>query len=120
MNLRRILALATRIVHQFRRDRRTLFLLFVVPVLVLSLLAWIYRGDGASPVTLAIVNEGQSPLAAQIVTGLQEDASLTVREMDAAAAMRAATVVGWCSARRRKRVAAKTSPAPRSSTVGTG
>mgnify|MGYP001195873821 FL=1 len=89
MNLRRILALATRIVHQFRRDRRTLFLLFVVPVLVLSLLAWIYRGDGASPVTLAIVNEGQSPLAAQIVTGLQEDASLTVREMDAAAAMRA-------------------------------
>jgi len=61
MNLRRILALATRIVHQFRRDRRTLFLLFVVPVLVLSLLAWIYRGDGASPVTLAIVNEGRAP-----------------------------------------------------------
>ncbi|MDI3340740.1 MAG: ABC transporter permease [Sphaerobacter sp.] len=89
MSLRRIRALAARIIHQFRRDRRTLFLLVVVPVLILSLLAWIYRGDGARAVSLAVVNQGQSPLAAQLVSGLRQDPTLDVQELDAAAAARA-------------------------------
>ena len=42
---RRVLALALRIVRQFRRDRRTLALLIVVPLVVLSLLAYLMRGE---------------------------------------------------------------------------
>lgn len=83
MSLRRILAIAGRIAHQFRRDRRTIFLLIVVPILVLSLLGWIYRGTSRT-ITLAVVNEGRSPVAADILTGLRENNNLTVRELSAA------------------------------------
>lgn len=85
MSRRRVLALAKRIVHQFRRDHRSLFLLIVVPIIVLSLLGWIYRGSARS-VTVAVVDQGSSPLAAQIVQGLQQDGTVKVRQMDAAAA----------------------------------
>ncbi|MCC6780119.1 MAG: ABC-2 transporter permease [Hyphomicrobiales bacterium] len=88
MNSRRVLALAKRIFRQFRRDRRTLFLMLVVPVLVLSLLGYIYRG-AANRVSLAVVNEGSSPLAAQIVEALKADPSLDVRETGAETASRA-------------------------------
>ncbi len=82
MSRRRILALATRIVRQFRRDRRTLFLMLVAPILVLSLLAYIYRG-ATHHVSIAVVNEGSSPLATQIIQGLEADKSLIVKQMDA-------------------------------------
>ncbi len=85
MSRRRILALATRIVRQFRRDRRTLFLMLVAPILVLSLLAYIYRG-ATHHVSIAVVNEGSSPLATQIIQGLEADQTLTVKQMDASAA----------------------------------
>jgi ABC-2 type transport system permease protein len=88
MSVQRVLALARRIVRQFRRDRRTIFLMLVAPILILSLLSYIYRGS-TQRVGLAVVNQGSSPLAAQIVAGLKSDASLDVREMDAAAAARA-------------------------------
>lgn len=85
MSRRRVLALARRIVHQFRRDPRSLFLLIVVPVIVLTLLGWIYRGSAQS-VTVAVVNEGTSPLAGQIIQGLEQDGAVKVRLMGAAAA----------------------------------
>ena len=85
MSRRRILALATRIVRQFRRDRRTLFLMIIAPILVLSLLAYIYRG-ATHHVTIAVVNQGSSPLATQIIQGLEADQTLTVKQMDATVA----------------------------------
>ncbi len=88
MSRRRVLAIAIRIVRQFRRDPRTLVLMLVVPVLVLLLLAYIYRGVSHT-VTLAVVNQGTSPLAAQIIQGLESDHSLAVKPMDAGAARRA-------------------------------
>ena len=45
MSLWRIRAVTVRIIRQFRRDPRTLGLLFVVPVVILSLLGYIYRGS---------------------------------------------------------------------------
>jgi ABC-2 type transport system permease protein len=90
MSRRRVLALATRIVRQFRRDRRTLFLMLVAPILVLSLLAYIYRG-ATHHVSLAVVNDGSSPIAAQLIAGLSADHALTVKPMsatDAASAIR--------------------------------
>ncbi|MBX6341831.1 MAG: ABC transporter permease [Thermomicrobiaceae bacterium] len=88
MSARRTLALAARIARQFRRDRRTLFLLLVVPVLVLSLLGYIYRGSHQA-VALAVVQQGPSPLGEQIVASLRQQPGLRVREMGAAEAARA-------------------------------
>ncbi len=88
MSRRRVLALATRIVRQFRRDRRTLFLMLVVPIVILLLLTYIYRG-ASHHVTIAVVNQGSSPLATEITQGLKSDSSITVKEMSAAAAQEA-------------------------------
>jgi ABC-2 type transport system permease protein len=54
MNATRILALARRIVHQFRRDHRTMALLFVVPIALLSLLKPLLDTE-ASPPTIGVV-----------------------------------------------------------------
>ena len=57
MNRHRVASLTRRIVSQFRRDRRTLALLFVVPVLVLALLGWVIRDQKAAPTQLAVAVE---------------------------------------------------------------
>jgi ABC-2 type transport system permease protein len=54
MSLRRIGALALRIVRQFLRDRRSLALLFIAPLLVMTLLNFVLNGNTTS-VTLGIV-----------------------------------------------------------------
>ena len=54
MNLSRILALAGRIIRQVVRDKRTLALIFIVPLLVMSLL-YLVLNSNSSVRTLAIV-----------------------------------------------------------------
>ncbi|MCM8749289.1 ABC transporter permease [Thermomicrobiaceae bacterium CFH 74404] len=88
MSWQRVLALMLRIVRQFRRDRRTLALILVVPVLVLSLLGYIYRGSG-EPTRLAVVLQGESPLAPQVIALLEEDSSLHVLVMEREQALQA-------------------------------
>jgi len=51
-------AITARIILQFRRDYRTLALLFVVPIVVLSLFGYLFRG-GVSNIHLAVVNQDQ-------------------------------------------------------------
>jgi len=53
-SIRRVLALAVRIVRQFLRDRRTLALLFLAPLLIMTLLNFVLSGS-SSAVTLGIV-----------------------------------------------------------------
>ncbi len=53
MSATRILAVARRIIEGFRRDRRTLALIFVVPIVVTALLGWVIRDQKASTVHLA-------------------------------------------------------------------
>ena len=48
MNLRRTLAISRRIANQFRRDERTLALVFVAPIVIIALLGWVIR-DQAHP-----------------------------------------------------------------------
>lgn len=55
MNISRILALAGRIVRQVVRDKRTLALIFVVPLLLMSLLTLVLNGTDNTAATLAIV-----------------------------------------------------------------
>ncbi len=57
MNLRRTLAISRRIAEQFRRDERTLALLFVAPIVILALLGWVIRDQAPPAGRVAIVNE---------------------------------------------------------------
>src|SRR5712692_8227582 len=54
MSFARILALANRIIHQVVRDKRTLALIFVVPLLIMTLL-YLVLTSTSSVRTLAIV-----------------------------------------------------------------
>lgn len=57
MNLRRTFAISRRIVSQFRRDRRTLGLMFAAPIVILGLLGWVIRDQAPDPTRLAVVNQ---------------------------------------------------------------
>jgi len=66
VNARRILAISRRIASQFRRDHRTVALLFVVPLVVTALLGWVIRDQERDDVRLGIV---ASQLVAERVGG---------------------------------------------------
>ncbi|HYN48647.1 MAG TPA: ABC transporter permease, partial [Candidatus Nanopelagicales bacterium] len=55
MSGRRVAAITRRILAQFRRDRRTMALLFVVPVFVTGLLGWIVTESQALPPRVSTV-----------------------------------------------------------------
>ena len=57
MNLHRTLAIARRIAEFFRRDHRTLALMFVAPIVIMGLLGWVIRDEKPSVSTVAIVND---------------------------------------------------------------
>jgi ABC-2 type transport system permease protein len=61
VNIRRTVAISRRIADLFRRDHRTLALVFVAPIAILALLGWVIS-DQKSPTTrLAVVNEAGAP-----------------------------------------------------------
>ncbi len=68
MSWRRVFAITVRIVRQVRRDRRTLALIFLAPVVILSLLGYVYRGSARS-LTLA-VSAPESELTRAVVASL--------------------------------------------------
>ena len=57
MNFRRTIAIARRIAEFFRRDRRTLALVFVAPIVIMGLLGWVIRDQKPPTSTIAIVND---------------------------------------------------------------
>ncbi len=71
MKIRRVLTLARRVMREVTRDRRMVGLLIVVPILVLSLGAILFRSEPA-PIPLGIVNEDEglsTPLTGELVIG---------------------------------------------------
>lgn len=67
MSALRVRAVVARIVAEFRRDHRTLGLLFVVPVVILALLGWVIRDQEVPATRLAVVSaDGASPLVAAL------------------------------------------------------
>src|SRR5207302_10710781 len=56
MSGHRIAALTRRLLQGFRRDRRTLALLFVAPIVILALLGYMIRGSSSTP-SVGIANE---------------------------------------------------------------
>ena len=96
MNLSRIFAITGRIIAQFRRDHRTLGLIFVAPILIMSIFGYVFRSQEDDTTTVALVNEdrppaGQTTLAAPIIDSLKSNTRLEITEMsraDADAAVR--------------------------------
>ncbi len=71
MSGHRIAAITSRILRQFRHDRRTLALLFVAPIVILSLLGYLIRGSASLP-DVGIANEDQGPMGATIASSLEQ------------------------------------------------
>jgi len=70
MSLARIVAIARRIAQGFRRDERTLGLMFVVPLVVTSLLGWVLT-DTKDTTTRVVVVSTDTVVGPHIVSALQ-------------------------------------------------
>jgi ABC-2 type transport system permease protein len=74
MSPRRIFAIARRIAQGFRRDERTLALMFVVPLVVTALLGWVLSDQKEETIGVVIVNEAGA-IGDRIVAALTEGAA---------------------------------------------
>jgi len=83
MSGHRIAAITSRLLHQFRRDRRTLALLFVAPIIILSLLGYMIRGSSTA-LNVGIANDDQGPLGAKIASALKSSTKITAVDIEAA------------------------------------
>ncbi len=81
MRLQRILAVTRRLLQQFHRDRRTLALLFVAPLVILGLIGYLLRGGGVHP-TLSVVNQDRGPIAAMIADRLLASDRVSAEAVD--------------------------------------
>ncbi len=92
MSRRRIAALFRRVSQEIRRDRPSLGLLFIAPILVTGLLTFILREGQAPTVDAVIVNEAGPPglVAADALRTALEGQGGTVRLVPDTAAARAA------------------------------
>ena len=75
MSAHRIRAITRRLLQGFRRDRRTLALLFVAPVVILGLLGYLMRGSTSAP-AVGIANEDSGPLGAVVADGLHSSSKI--------------------------------------------
>ncbi|HSR25202.1 MAG TPA: ABC-2 transporter permease [Candidatus Eisenbacteria bacterium] len=85
MNARRVLAITGRVLAQLRRDHRTLALLFVAPLLILTLFYFLLRGGGDRP-AVGVVNLDRGPLGAAVTQQLLASSTVSATEMDQATA----------------------------------
>ena len=97
MSPRRVVAMLRRLVQELHRDHRSMALLFVAPVVLTGLMAFVLRGQQVAPVSAVLVNEA-GPVATPIVTGieaaLRDQGGSAVEAVDrgqAEAALRAGT-----------------------------
>ena len=75
MSPRRVVALLRRLVEELRRDRRSMALLFVAPVVLTGLMAFVLRGQQVAPVSAVVVN--QAGQAGGAIVGALERAMRT-------------------------------------------
>jgi ABC-2 type transport system permease protein len=74
VNPRRVAAVARRIAEGFRRDRRSLALLVVAPLVIVALLGWVLRDQKQGAVEILVVNDA-GPIGDRIVSALQSASS---------------------------------------------
>src|SRR2546428_7702882 len=85
MRPHRVRAITVRILSQFRHDRRTLALLFVAPLVIISLLFFLLRGGGSKP-AVGVVNLDSGPLGSTIAARLESSPLVSATAMDRATA----------------------------------
>jgi ABC-2 type transport system permease protein len=78
MNMRRTFAISRRIADLFRRDHRTLALMFVAPIVIMAMLGWVIRDQAPAETRVAIVNTAGVP--GELVRGRTADA-LTANDL---------------------------------------
>jgi ABC-2 type transport system permease protein len=101
MNARRLRAIFRRVAQEIRRDRPSLALLFVAPVLMTGLVTFIVR-ESQTPSVDAVVVSGSGPAGAAVAAGLrtalaEADGNTTVITVPDGAAARAALEDGTAS-----------------------
>jgi ABC-2 type transport system permease protein len=76
MSLRRTLAITARLMAQFRHDPRTLAILFVTPLLVLTLFALLFRADVPDP-RVGVIVDGSDAFSTNLAEALDESDAIT-------------------------------------------
>src|SRR6202165_1802126 len=97
MSASRVRAITQRLLHQFRRDRRTLALLFGAPLLILGLLGALRRGGGDVP-KMGVVNLDGGPLGTLVASTLESSKTVSASSMsqaDADAKLRSGDIAGY-------------------------
>src|SRR5438045_1496065 len=69
MSGHRVRAITRRLLQGFRRDRRTVALLFVAPIVILGLLGYLIRGSSSVP-EVGIANQDSGPVGALVADAL--------------------------------------------------
>jgi ABC-2 type transport system permease protein len=97
MSARRIRAIVRRLLQQFRRDRRTIALVFLAPIVIMSLLGYLIRGGGEH-VRMGVVDQDQGPLGAMVTQRLLDSTTVDAAEMDqptASSKLKAGEIAGY-------------------------
>ena len=82
MSAHRVAAITRRLLQQFRRDRRTLALLFIAPIVILGLLGYLIRGSQSVP-AVGITNEDQGPLGSVFASALAQSSLISASTIQA-------------------------------------
>lgn len=82
MSGHRVGAITRRLLQQFRRDRRTLALLFVAPIVILGLLGYLIRGSSSAP-AVGVATEDQGPLGGTFASALERSSLISASAINA-------------------------------------
>ena len=82
MSGHRVRAITRRLLQGFRRDRRTLALLFVAPIVILSLLGYLIRGSSSVP-TVGIANQDRGQLGSFVADSLRNSSRIKAVDIQA-------------------------------------
>src|SRR6266704_6435204 len=97
MSGRRVGAITKRILQQFRRDHRTLGLLFGAPLVILALLGYLLRGGGDVP-RMGVVNLDGGPLGGIVASTLMSSKTVSASSLaqaDAEGKLRSGDIAGY-------------------------
>ena len=82
MSGHRVRAITKRLLEGFRRDRRTVALLFVAPIVILGLLGYLIRGSSTVP-TVGVDNEDTGPVGSVIASSLANSDKIKTTDIKA-------------------------------------
>jgi ABC-2 type transport system permease protein len=97
MSASRVRAITQRLLQQFRRDRRTLLLLFGAPLIILGLLGYLLRGGGDVP-KMGVVNMDGGPVGNIVASTLESSKTVSASSMsqaEADARLRSGDIAGY-------------------------